>query len=99
MKSNRSKACDISNNVKNIVWERDHKRCIFCGSHRAMPNAHYIPRSAGGLGIEQNIVTACIQCHQNLDQTTQRKEMFKYVESYLSKLYPDFTDEERKYKK
>lgn len=31
-----------------------------CGSSYAMPNAHYIARAQGGLGIEENIVTLCL---------------------------------------
>ncbi len=50
--SKRSKACDISPKVKKKVWERDNHCCIICGSPYAMPNAHYIARSQGGLGIE-----------------------------------------------
>ena len=50
--SKRSKACDISPKVKKKVWERDNHCCIICGSPYAMPNAHYISRAQGGLGIE-----------------------------------------------
>ena len=63
MKSKRAKACDISKKVKDRVWERDGGRCIICGSPYAMPNSHYIRRSQGGLGIEENIVTMCLCCH------------------------------------
>jgi len=97
-KHKRAKALDISKEVKDIVWERDNG-CVFCGSREAMPNAHYIPRSQGGLGIEQNVVTACIKCHFDLDQTIKRKEMLKVVKEYLELQYPNFTDEERIYKK
>lgn len=99
MKSNRTKATDISKKVKERVWRRDRERCIFCGSHSAMPNAHYIPRSKGGLGIEQNVITACIECHMKLDQSTERKRMLKFAKEYLDLFYPGFSDEERKYRK
>jgi Restriction endonuclease len=99
MKSKRSKACDISAKTKLIVWNRDGGKCILCESSVAMPNAHYIPRSKGGLGIEQNVVTLCIGCHFKLDQTIQRKELLKEVKEHLDKHYPDFTDEQRIYKK
>ena len=60
MKSKRAKALDISKQVKEIVFARDKGKCVVCGnSYNVMPNAHYIPRSKGGLGIEQNIVTLC----------------------------------------
>ena len=56
MKTRRSKACDISQKVKQRVWERDNGCCVICGNnYNVMPNAHYIPRSKGGLGIEENV--------------------------------------------
>ena len=87
MKSKRSKACDISQKVKKRVFERDEGRCIICGSYSAMPNAHYIPRSKGGLGIEENVVTLCLDCHRKLDQSSQRKEMLSYIKAYLKGYY------------
>lgn len=88
MKSKRSRACDISRKVKDIVWERDEERCIICGSRYAMPNAHYIPRSQGGLGVEENIVTLCFSCHQKYDQSTERKVIGQRIEKYLKSQYP-----------
>lgn len=99
MKSKRSKACDISKTVKDIVWERDNHRCIICGSSQAMPSCHFIPRSKSGLGIEQNIVTLCQKCHHKYDNTVNRKELMGYIRAYLDIHYPDFTDEDRRYKK
>lgn len=95
MKSKRTKACDISQKVKRIVWERDGQRCIFCGSHNAMPNAHYISRGCGGLGIEQNVVTACFECHREMDQTTDRGYMLEFTRKHLESHYPNFGDEKR----
>ena len=93
MKSKRSKACDISQKVKEVVWERDNQRCIFCGSPQAMPNAHYIPRSKGGLGIEENVVTLCIRCHHAYDNTVQRDNMGCFIEGYLKGKYPEWSKE------
>lgn len=90
MKSKRSKACDISKKVKDIVWERDGQRCILCGSRFAMPNAHYIPRSKGGLGVEENIVTLCLPCHQTYDQSTDRRVIGRHIEDYLKSKYPEW---------
>lgn len=98
-KSKRSKACDISQNVKKAVWERDLNRCIYCGCGQAMPNAHYIPRSKGGLGIEQNIVTLCINCHNNYDITDMRSHYKEYIENYLKGKYKNWSKEELIYKK
>lgn len=97
--SKRTKACDITNKVKIKVWERDEYRCIFCGSSQAMPNVHYIPRAKGGLGIEQNVVTACIECHMLLDQSVLRKEMLEKAKRHLQKHYEDWNEESLVYKK
>ena len=99
MRSRRTKACDITNKVKLKVWERDEYRCIFCGSSQAMPNAHYIPRSKGGLGIEQNVITACIECHMRMDQSSHRKEMLGQTKRYLQSIYEDWNEESLVYKK
>jgi 5-methylcytosine-specific restriction endonuclease McrA len=98
MKSRRARACDISPKVKQKVFERDGRACILCGRSGA-PNAHYIPRSAGGLGIEQNVVTLCWACHFALDHTIDRNRLLAIVKSYLDANYPDFTDERRVYRK
>lgn len=87
MKTKRAKATDISQKVKKAVWERDGERCIICGSHYAMPNAHYIPRSKGGLGIEENIVTLCMNCHNAYDHTIQRPYFEKKIREYLQESY------------
>lgn len=99
MKSKRAKACNLTKKVRLTVWERDNHRCVLCGGLEAMPNAHYISRANGGLGIEQNILTLCVGCHFELDQSPRRKELLERVRAYLERLYPGFTDEQRKYKK
>lgn len=99
MQSKRSKACDIPKKVKEAVWKRDGEKCVLCGNVEAMPNAHFVPRSKGGLGIEQNIVTLCSGCHFDLDQTPRRRGLLRRVKSYLDLFYPDFPDEDRRYKK
>ena len=106
MKSKRAKACDIPQSVKNKVWERDGHRCIICGSPVAMPNAHYIPRSKGGLGIEQNIVTLCTElseykCHRKFDSGTkeEREELGAEIWNYLKSKYPTLEKENLIYRR
>lgn len=99
MKTRRSKACDIPMSVKKEVWERDEHRCIVCGNPQAMPNAHFISRSKGGLGVEQNIVTLCLKCHRDYDQTTQRPNYKEYIRNYLKSKYPDWDEDDLLYKK
>lgn len=107
LQSKRSKACDIPDKVKKIVWERDGGKCVVCGCYvNVMPNAHFIPRSKGGLGIEQNIVTLCTeftpnQCHKKYDNGT--KEEHDYIENkirnYLKSVYPGWKEDDLYYKK
>lgn len=95
----RSKACDISQYVKWQVFRRDDFRCIVCGSRYGKPNAHYISRAQGGLGIPENIVTLCIDCHHKFDQTDHRKEYKEFIKNYLSKVYKDWDESKLVYKK
>lgn len=100
-KSKRAKACDISPRVKKKVWERDGGRCIICGNTQAMPNSHYIKRSRGGLGIEENVATMCMVCHHEYDngygeRHERIKEQFK---EYLENLYPEWNEEDLYYNK
>lgn len=95
MKTKRSKACDIPQAVKHKVWERDGERCIICGSPTAMPNAHYIGRAQGGLGVEQNIVTLCQTCHHAYDNSPKRPVYREYIKKYLIDKYGAGWDEEK----
>jgi 5-methylcytosine-specific restriction endonuclease McrA len=99
MKTKRAKACDISAQVKDRVWARDGHQCIICHSVFAFPNSHFIRRSKGGLGIEENVVTMCLVCHQMYDQGIDRKAMEKRVESYLKSKYPNWDKKKLVYRK
>lgn len=98
-KSKRAKACDITPEVKETVWERDNYACVFCGKVYASPNAHYIARSKNGLGIEQNILTLCNDCHRRYDQTTDRKKMREFFKRYLQSKYENWNEDNLIYKK
>ena len=98
MKHKETKATSIPMDVKRKVNARDRGRCIICGDP-GLPNAHYIRRSQGGLGIEENIVTLCPKCHHDYDNGFHRREIGDYISEYLDKWYPDFPDEKRKYNK
>ncbi len=98
MKSKRTKCFSIIKSVKDKVYARDSGRCIFCG-RAGLPEAHFIPRSQSGLGIEENVFTACRECHSRLDQSIERKAMLEVARAYLDVFYPSFSDEDRRYKK
>jgi hypothetical protein len=96
--SKRSKACDIPPKVRQAVYERDGGLSIISGK-LGISNAHYIPRSAGGLGIEQNIVTLTLGEHHDYDNGGKRAEYKAKIRAYLDKCYPGFRDEKRIYRK
>lgn len=94
----RTRACAIPKEVKLIVYERDHERCIFCGAP-GLPEAHVIPRSHGGLGVPQNIITVCRPCHDKLDNSTNRQQMLDVAVGYLKRYYPDISQTDVIYQK
>ena len=91
----RAKALAIPGSVKDAVWERDEHRCVYCGSPYALPEAHYIPRSRGGLGIEQNILTLCRKHHDLYDHGRRelKEEMREYFKRYLEARYNDWSED------
>lgn len=100
--SKRSNACDITQKVKEIVWNRDYHRCIFCEKYvpKTCANAHFIKRSQGGLGIEENIVTLCPECHFEEDHGQNTKVYEEYIENYLKGIYgAEWNKEKLIYKK
>lgn len=97
-RSKRTRALAISPKVKAEVYARDRERCIFCG-RAGLPEGHYISRSRGGLGIPENIVTVCRECHRRMDQTTERVTYMVRAREYLELFYPGFDDNERIYRR
>ncbi len=94
----QTKKTSIPKEVKQRVFERDGCCCILCG-RPGLPNAHYIRRSQGGMGIEQNIVTLCPKCHNDYDNGFHREDYGRAIKDYLETWYPDFPDEQRVYSK
>jgi hypothetical protein len=94
----RTKATSISMTVRKNVKDRD-QFCFLCGRSDRLEVAHFIPRSRGGLGIEQNLGLVCLWCHGLLDQSVNRPAMLVEFRRHLDSFYPDFTDDERIYKK
>jgi 5-methylcytosine-specific restriction endonuclease McrA len=93
-----TKALVIPTSVKRIVFDRDNGKCVICGRN-GEPCAHFIPRSQGGLGIEQNIVTLCRDCHRDYDNSYKRTFYREIIREHLEEFYPNFSDEDRVYKK
>lgn len=70
-------------------------------SQQILSVMHYIPRSAGGLGIPQNGAIGCQFHHNMLDNGNQgkRKEMLEIFKQYLQELYPEWNEDKLVYRK
>lgn len=79
----------IPKEVRDRVYERDSYDgcpcCIWCGRPKYVQVHHYIERSRGGLGIEENLVCLCGDCHTKLHKGDWQIE--EYVRIYLSEHY------------
>lgn len=88
-KHRQTKEKEIPKKVKETVWKRDKYKCIFC--HKQVPVecacCHFIPRSAGGLGIPENIFTACEDCHREQDNGKNTKLYDQKAEIHLKRIY------------
>ena len=96
-KKARTIATSIPKSVKEIVWERDNHKCILCHKYVPLECAccHFIPRSQGGLGIPENIFTACNNCHSEQDNGLNTLELEAKVEKYLQEYYGSNWDKDR----
>ena len=74
-------------------------RSLRCVRSSATTVRHFIPRSAGGLGIEENGLTLCFDCHYAFDHTPQRAELRQHLKAYLQECYPDWNEDALRYKK
>lgn len=98
MPSKRTKAVAITPKVRQAVEERDNYSCIFCGQ-RGRGEAHLVSRAQGGLGVEENIVTVCRQCHNEMDNGLLTQIYREKAEAYLRGIYPDWDRDKYIYKK
>ena len=95
---NRTKAVAITPKTREIVEKRDNYSCIFCGKP-GRGEAHFVNRSQGGLGIEQNIITVCRYCHNQMDNGQATKLYRDKAEQYLKSKYPEWDKSALVYKK
>ena len=103
MKSKRTKACEITPKVREIVEKRDSidgkPCCIFCGSPNARGEAHIVRRSQGGLGIETNLLTTCRYCHRQFDEGKDKELYMHRAIAYMKEHYPDWDINNQVYRK
>lgn len=99
LSTKQAKAREISSKVRKIVFERDKGKCIICGNnYNVMPHSHYIPRSLGGLGIEENIFTICTnftdnKCHDRWERNKCTKEETQRVVGNFKHNYPNWNED------
>ena len=107
----RARSAEFDTKTRKIIKERD-GGCIFCQKRYHMTGAlwmdlrtlsimHYIPRSQGGLGIEQNGAIGCHHHHFMMDNGREgrRKEMLGIFREYLMQQYPDWDESQLTYSK
>lgn len=111
----RTKALQFSKETRQAIWQRERGKCFFCTIGYQMPSdwkqysfdmeikdiMHFVNKSAGGLGIEENGVLGCRMHHNLLDNGNKglRQEMLEKMEEYLKSIYPGWTKEELYYRK
>ncbi len=98
--SRQAKAHAITPTVKLIVTRRDGGRCVYCGAP-GLPEAHYISRKRGGLGVPQNILTLCRDCHELYDHGDRLKRdgMREFFADYFKSHYEDWSEDALVYHK
>lgn len=94
----RKYATEISKAVRQAVYKRDNGLCIICGK-AGIPNGHYIKRSQGGLGIEQNVVTMCLDCHNEEDMGQNTEFYENKIREYLKSKYENWNEQDLIYRK
>ena len=107
--TDRTEALSIPRSVKAAVAARDSVEgwpcCILCGRPAPTGNplafscAHSIARSHGGLGIEENILTLCPNCHRQYDSTPLRAAYQPILARHLRENYPGWNEDQLTYKK
>lgn len=96
--SELTKATGISKKVREEVLKRDNHHCIICGNHNVQI-AHYVSRARLGMGIAQNLVCLCLNCHYQFDNGSYHNEIKKAIKDYLRQNYPDWNENKLTYTK
>lgn len=99
MASRLSKACNISQKVRQEVMKRDERKCFICGCCNSLQIAHYISRARLGLGIAKNLGVMCIRCHREYDNGKYHNQIKKLFIEHLKAHYPDWDENKLTYRK
>lgn len=85
----------IPKEVRDRVYERDSYDgcpcCVWCGRPKYVQVHHFIERSRGGMGKEENLVCLCAKCHTAIHQGDT--DIQNYIRGYLSERYDGWSEE------
>ena len=103
---------DFPQSVRKKIVERDEDQCLFCRMdyhmecrsevlYRLRNIMHFVNKSQGGLGVEENGVVGCQYHHGLLDNghLGLRDEMLEIMETHLKSHYPDWDKSKLVYRK
>lgn len=54
----------LKRRVRELVYQRDGNRCVYCGSDYKLTLDHDIPEALGGALTVENCVTCCYSCNR-----------------------------------
>ena len=102
-----TKARDFDKKAKLAISGRDSidgwPCCVYCGAAAPAPltwsNAHFRARSQQGLGIPENGLTLCPECHRRYDQSADRNQMREFFRDYLKSKYEYWNEDDLVYRK
>ena len=89
-----TKLTGIDDRVRDAVLKRDSWEdtpcCVCCGSPHNIELHHYVERSRGGLGREQNLICLCHKCHTKLHEGDEQVK--EYCKAYLKDCYKGWSE-------
>lgn len=87
---------EISSEVRKKVYERDSYEgatcCVLCGRPNNIHVHHVISRGRGGMGIEENLVCLCVNCHTYYHKTHDAASE-DFMRRYLANKYPGWSED------
>lgn len=97
--SKRSKACDISPKVKKKYGKEITIVVLYVEVLMQCQMLIILVEHKGGLGIEQNIVTLCMRCHNDYDNGNSRVSTGYKIQWYLKSCYDNWNEKDLIYKR
>ena len=73
MNDKQSKLSPKNQAIRLSVFERDGKKCIYCGAKKELEVDQFIPRSLGGTSDKDNLYTSCQSCNRKFGDNVDAK--------------------------